>query len=66
MAEIAMYEISGKIYAVYKYGYADYLIVAPGTKGVFGFETDEDALEYFAEKCGVPVSQVKGDRKSVV
>jgi hypothetical protein len=56
---IARCEIDRRVYAVYKYGYADYLVIAPGTKGIFGFETDEDAIRYFAEKCWwVPVNQL--------
>ena len=55
---IAKYKIDGRCYSVLKFGYADYSIVAPGISNVFNFEKDEEAIRYFAERCGVPVNQV--------
>lgn len=55
---IAECKLNGRIYAVYKYGYADYFISVPNHSNVFGFKTDEEAIRYFAERCGVPVNQV--------
>ena len=65
---IAKFKAGGRAYAVYKYGYADYFVSAPNCHNVFNFETDEEAIRYFAEKCGVPVNQVtnfnKGENKN--